>query len=459
MKKFGIFGVLFFFTQCISAQSTLQIGTTTVQVDTVITGLDIPWEVQWGTDSHLWITERKGLVSRIHPVTGVKTVVLDIVSSVHQQSESGLLGLIQHPEFETTPEVFLVYTYWQSGSVRERLVKYTYNGTSLVSPVVLLENIPGNSTHIGSRLLFLPDGTLLMTTGDAQNLALPQDLNSMAGKILRMHTDGSVPDDNPFDNSLVYALGLRNTQGLTLHPNGTLWMSEHGPATDDEFQQLFPGGNYGWPNVEGFCTTPSEIQFCADNDVIEPVLVWTPTIAPSDLVYYQNENFPEWNNSFLMTVLKDKRLVAIRMNEELEGVESENHYLVNQFGRLRDICVGPEKEIYLATNGQSWSNTQPNTHSIIRLKVVADNLGLTEYLNLIRIYPNPFKDKLTISLSSTSVEILTVKLIGTDGKIVYTYETVSEQLELPTHQLSPGIYILEILGSNGLYQLSKLVKE
>jgi aldose sugar dehydrogenase len=459
MKKFGIFGALFFFTQCISAQSTLQIGTTTVQVDTVITGLDIPWEVQWGTDNQLWITERKGLVSRIHPVTGVKTVVLDIVSSVHQQSESGLLGLIQHPEFETTPEVFLVYTYWQSGSVRERLVKYTYNGTSLVSPVVLLENIPGNSTHIGSRLLFLPDGTLLMTTGDAQNLALPQDLNSMSGKILRMHTDGSVPDDNPFDNSLVYALGLRNTQGLTLHPNGTLWMSEHGPATDDEFQQLLPGGNYGWPNVEGFCTTPSEIQFCADNDVIEPVLVWTPTIAPSDLVYYQNENFPEWNNSFLMTVLKDKRLVAIRMNEELDAVQSENHYLVNQFGRLRDICVGPEKEIYLATNGQSWSNTQPNTHSIIRLKVVADNLGLTEYLNLIRIYPNPFKDKLTISLSSTSEEILTVKLIGTDGKIVYTYETVSEQLELPAHQLSPGIYILEILGSNGLYQLSKLVKE
>lgn len=458
MKKLGIFGAFFFLAHSISAQSTLQIGTTTLQVDTVITGIDIPWEVQWGTDNHLWVTERKGLVSRIHPVTGTKTVVLDIVSSVHQQSESGLLGLILHPDFETTPEVFLVYTYWQSGSVRERLVKYTYNGANLVLPVILLENIPGNSTHIGSRLLFLPDGTLLMTTGDAQNLALPQDLNSLAGKILRMHTDGSIPDDNPFDNNLVYASGLRNTQGLAMHPNGTLWMSEHGPATDDEFQQLIPGGNYGWPNVEGFCTTPSEIQFCADNDVIEPVIAWTPTIAPSDMVFYQNENFPEWNNTFLMTVLKDKRVVAIRMNEELDAVESENHYLVNQFGRLRDICIGPEKEIYLATNGQSWSNTQPNTHSIIRLKV-QENLGLNAFDAKVTVYPNPITDVLSIDLSGFSHGEVTLKLVSQEGRVVYTQNTTETLVSLQMEQLSSGIYFLEVVHSQSAYQfVSKLVK-
>src|SRR5207253_7798708 len=137
------------------------------------------------------------------------------------------------PDFPATSEVFLVYTYGILSDIKERLVKYTYQNGQLGNPIVLLDSIKGNVGHCGSRLLFLPDKTLLMTTGEAHNGPLAQDLNSRNGKILRLNTNGSVPADNPIPNSYVYTWGHRNPQGLTLGPNGIVYSSEHGPTNDD----------------------------------------------------------------------------------------------------------------------------------------------------------------------------------------------------------------------------------
>ena len=359
------------------AQTTVNIGSTTVEIETIYTGLDIPWEIIYGPDGYIWTTERKGIISRIDPVAQTKTVILNIVSSVYQNSESGLLGMVLHPNFATNPEVFIAYTYGTFSNLREKLVKYTFNGTNLVNPVVILDNIIGNTTHNGSRLLILPDNTLLFSTGDAQNQLFPQDMNDLNGKLLRINLDGTIPADNPMAGNPVFSLGHRNVQGLLLHPNGKIYMSEHGASTDDEFQVAEMGRNYGWPNVEGFCNSSNEQTFCTANNVKEPLLVWTPTIAPSDLVFYQNAAFPEFNNKILMTVLKDKKLIAMQLNETGTAVLSQTHYLTNQYGRLRDICVGAQKEIYLATNGSSWSNTNPNTHSIIVIRPPND-LGIDD---------------------------------------------------------------------------------
>lgn len=450
--------IVFIGLSTLRAQTTIQVGTTTLEVDTVITGLDIPWEILIGPDNYLWVTERKGIVSRIHPETGVKTLILDLVASVHQQAESGMLGMALHPEFSLTPEVFLAYTYLDGASIRERLVKYTFDGSALVNPTVLLNGIPGNSTHNGARLLFLADQTLLMSTGDAQNLALPQNINSLAGKILRLHTDGSIPADNPIDGNPMYSFGHRNVQGLWLHPNGSVWMSEHGAATDDEFQVLIPGRNYGWPEVEGFCTTTAEINFCAENNVVEPALVWTPTVAPSDLVFYENPNFPEWHNTFLMTVLKDKKLISIRLNETQDGIEEETHYLTNLFGRLRDICIGTEKEIYLATNGPSWSNTQPNTHSIIRLKVVQSDLSIAQYYLDAELYPNPFLDLVKIKLAGGNETMNTVAVFTAEGRQVARVGAEGETVELDLTALPAGMYTVEIHTNSGLVVTKKIIK-
>jgi len=352
---------------CIQAQSSITIGSTTLGVQTLISNLDIPWEIIYGPDDKIWTTERKGIVSRIDPNTGAKDVILDLTSQVYQTAESGMLGMALHPDFTNTPEVFLAYTYSGFAGVSERIVKYTYDGNNLINEVVLLDGIQGNTTHIGCRLFILPDMTMLASTGDAQNPPNAQDLQSLSGKILRMNLDGSIPSDNPNPNSYVYSFGHRNAQGIAVGPLGKMYLSEHGASTDDEFQLLEINRNYGWPSVEGFCDLSGEITFCTANNVKEPLTVWTPTIAPSDIFFYDNPGFPEFHNRMLLTVLKDKKIIAIELSADGEAYIGEDHYLTNQFGRLRDICVGPNKEIYLATNGASWSNTNPNTHEIIRL--------------------------------------------------------------------------------------------
>jgi glucose/arabinose dehydrogenase len=181
-----------------------------------------------------------------------------------------------------------------SGNIKERIVRYEYSDGQLTDEFILLDNIQGNTTHDGCRMIILPDQTLLFSTGDAQNQPAAQNLEHLSGKFLRLHLDGSIPDDNPFPANPVYSLGHRNAQGLYLASNGIIYSSEHGPSTDDELNIIEPGRNYGWPDVHGFCDLPAEITFCDENNVKEPLEAWTPTIATSDIVYYDHDAIPEW---------------------------------------------------------------------------------------------------------------------------------------------------------------------
>jgi len=439
-------------------QTTMLVGNTEVDVDTVITGLDIPWEIIYGADNHIWTTERKGIISRINPETGVKSVILNLTNSVFQQSESGLLGMALHPDFPNTAEVFLAYTYGSFNTIRERFVKYTYNGSTLTNPVILIDDITGNTTHIGARFQFLPDNTILVSTGDAQNTSLPQNLNSLSGKILRMNTDGTIPSNNPDPTSYVYSYGHRNVQGMCLAPNGLIYLSEHGASSDDEFQLLEPGRNYGWPNVEGFCDLTSEQSFCNANNVKEPLTVWTPTIAPSDLLWYENPNFPELDGKMLMTVLKDKKLIALELSPDGTQYISQTHYLTNQFGRIRDICVGADKEIYLATNGNSWSNTTPNTHSIIRLKVTT-SVSLNEDIeSKMKIYPNPTDDFLNVCITAHNLNS-SAEVTDFSGRLIKSFKMESLNSSIDLSGLAKGSYYLKLTSEEGIKAVATFVKK
>jgi glucose/arabinose dehydrogenase len=453
MRKLFFLPALLIFTTLCFSQSSIVIGSTTIQVDTLVEGIDIPWEIQWGPDNHIWMTERRGRISRINPTNGQVSVILDHQNLVWEQSEAGMLGFLLHPEFDVTPYVFVVYTYGTSNNPREKLARFTFENNQLVDELTLLDNIPGNSTHVGSRLTFLADGTILMTTGDAQNQPSAQDLNTLTGKILRLNQDGSIPSDNPFGpNSFVYALGLRNTQGLYQLSDGRIFISEHGPNTDDEFMELLSGRNYGWPNVQGFCDTPTEQTFCNANNVVEPLVAWTPTIAPSDLIYYQNENFPEWNNKFLMTVLKNRMLVALDLNADMTAVNGQTEYLNDLFGRLRDICVGPNNEIYLATNGLFWSNSQPNTHTIVKLTPPGSNVGI-EPNNIAswHIYPNPTSGKIQIS-GSFKKDLKTIELVNASGQIVSKIVQNDFSEILIDENIDAGFYFIRLIGNNFVTQ-------
>ena len=443
-------------TVLIQAQSTITVGNTTLGVQTLISNLDIPWEITYGPDNMIWTTERKGIVSRINPNSGAKDIILNITGIVYQTAESGMLGMVLHPDFSNTPEVFIAYTYSGVSGVSERIVKFTYDGNELVNEVILIDGIQGNTTHIGCRLFILPDLTMLASTGDAQNPQTAQDMQSLSGKILRMNLDGTIPSDNPSPNSYVYSFGHRNVQGIAAGPNGNTYLSEHGASTDDEFQILEENRNYGWPSVEGFCDESGENAFCVANNVKEPLTVWTPTIAPSDIMFYENAGFPEFHNKMLMTVLKDKKIIALELNVNGESVLDEVHYLSNQFGRLRDICIGPNKEIYIATNGNSWSNTSPNTHKIVKLTPPTLGMNSNSALDELVIWPNPVNSLLHINESKTMVKVEVFNQLGT---LVLNLETNSNNLELDLSLLSNGFYFVKSTTEDGNFKQRKIIKK
>lgn len=361
----------------------ITVGNTTLQVREVIGNLDIPWEIKWGYDGFIWMTERPGIVSRVNVETGEKNVILDIQNTVYSgNNEAGLLGMEFHPEFSTNHILFMTYTFIQGNQIKERLSSFTYNINSetLENEQILLNNINGYTTHIGSRILALEDLTILISTGDAQDQPASQDVDELTGKILRMDISennfGGIPADNPIPNSYVWSWGHRNAQGLELAPNGIIYSSEHGPTTDDELNILVPNRNYGWPYVQGFCDEPTETDFCDQNNVVEPLVNWTPTIAPSDIIWYDHPSIPEFQNTLLMTVLKNKMLVRFEFSEDGQSVTNETEFFQYEWGRLRDICVSPDGKIYLATNGNTWPSQPPN--EIIELSNANYNVDVTE---------------------------------------------------------------------------------
>jgi glucose/arabinose dehydrogenase len=345
----AIFSVLVFIT-CKKGSSKSDNNQTEVTLtDKVLTpNLNYPWEILWGPDNKLWITERGGKISRVDPATGTVTSLFTI-SEVVSQGEGGLLGMVLHPDFTTTPEVFVAYNYLKSGDYTKKIVKFTYNGTTLTNPQVLLDNIPASSIHNGTRLAISPDKKLYITSGDASVSTRAQDKTSSAGKIQRINLDGSIPADNPIPGSPLWSYGHRNAQGLVF-VNDRLYSSEHGSGTDDEINIIQKGRNFGWPNVEGFCNTSTESTFCTTNNVVEPIFAWSPTIAPSGIDYYNNDAIPQWKNSLLLAVLKDSELLQIKLNTAGDKVEVVNTFYKNDYGRMRDVAISPDGKVYIITS-------------------------------------------------------------------------------------------------------------
>ncbi|MGN6488955.1 MAG: glucose/sorbosone family PQQ-dependent dehydrogenase [Devosia sp.] len=248
------------------------------------TGLSNPWEITWGPDDMLWVTERStGEVTRVDPFTGEQQTLLKLTDFSVDVQHQGLLGMALHPDLlkgNGNDFVYLAYTY-ETGTEaepapRQRLVRYTYDADAqqLVDPVVLIEGIPAGNDHNAGRVKVGPDMKIYYTLGEQganfggnyqkENRAqwLPtaeevaaKDYHTYSGKVLRLNLDGSIPEDNPEINGVrshIFTYGHRNPQGIDVSPKGNIYVAEHGPDTDDELNLLQPGGNYGWPNVAGF---------------------------------------------------------------------------------------------------------------------------------------------------------------------------------------------------------------
>lgn len=245
------------------------INQTGYETEILAENLDTPWAIDFLPDGKMIFTERGGQVSILENGTTKTVGNIDVV----EISESGLLGIAVDPEFSKNKYIYLYYTS-QSGN---RISRFTLN-EKLENERVIIDNIPSGSIHNGGRIKFGPDGKLYITTGEAGNSQLAQDINSTGGKILRINKDGTVPPDNPFGN-YVYSYGHRNPQGLAWNPsNGELYSSEHGPTRNDEINIILKGGNYGWPLYQ--CYESPE-------GYIKPIMCYSNfTLAPSGIAYY-----------------------------------------------------------------------------------------------------------------------------------------------------------------------------
>lgn len=314
----------------------------------VSSGLVHPWEMIYGPDQQLWITERPGRISRVDPQTG-KVTLLHTLSDVVAKGEGGLLGMALHPDFTANPWVYVVYNYNEGGNYREKVVRFNYANGALSAPQTIIDQIPAANIHNGSRLLVTSDRKLLVSTGDADNSANAQNTNSLSGKILRLNLDGSIPADNPNVGSPLWSFGHRNPQGL-IQVGDKVYSSEHGANSDDEINLIAKGRNYGWPNVQGFCNTTAEQGFCAVNNVAEPLFAWTPTIATAGISYYNSDYIPQWKNSLLLVSLKASKLTQLSLNPAGDKITGAKDFLVSEFGRLRAICQSPDGKVYLASS-------------------------------------------------------------------------------------------------------------
>jgi len=314
-------------------------------VGKLATGLVAPWGIDFLPDGTALITERD--TTKVLAIKHGSVRMVGRLGGVQPQGEAGLLGIAVSPTFD---EDSLVYAYFTS-PVDNRVVRMEYDGQRLGAPEVILESIPSGFIHDGGRLEFGPDGYLYVSTGETGSGPLAQDRSSLAGKILRITSDGEAAPGNPIPGSPVWTMGHRNVQGLAFDEQDRLWASEFGANTWDELNQIDKGRNYGWPLVEG----KGDLE-----EYRNPFAQWrTSEASPSGLAYL--------DGSLWMASLRGERLWRIPVNEN-GTIEQPEDYFVGDYGRLRTVVAAPSGNLWLATsNRDGRGNPGPQDDQILEV--------------------------------------------------------------------------------------------
>jgi aldose sugar dehydrogenase len=328
------------------------------RIETVAAGLEHPWSIAFLPDGRMLVTERAG---RLRIIADGKLLAAPVggVPEAYVHSQAGLFEVMLDPDYETTGWIYLSMAHGTAAANTTKVVRGRLQGNDFQDLEVLFSAHPRRNTpvHYGGRMAFLADGTLVVGLGDGFNFREDaQRLDSHTGTIVRIHRDGSVPDDNPFlgrDGALpeIYSYGHRNVQGIAFDAaNGVLWAHEHGPRGGDELNLILPGGNYGWPIATfGVDYTGARITpYTSWPGMEDPLVDWTPAVAPSGMTLYRGEQFPQWQGDLLVTTLvaRDVRRVSLD-GARVTGQER----LFREIGeRLRDIKTGPGGALYLLTD-------------------------------------------------------------------------------------------------------------
>ena len=319
---------------------------TEYNVEIWVKDLIIPWELIFLSTEKALVTERVGEVRLIE-----KGVLQDkpymVIDEVEPIGEGGLMGMAKHPDYPEQKYIYIMYTYRENRDVFSRVARYLDLDNTLEFDLIIADKIPASNVHNGGRIAFGPDGMLYVSTGDTWHSELAQDMESLAGKILRYTPKGNIPNDNPFPSSPIYSLGHRNTQGLAWHPeSGILFSSEHGPTGEfglygrDIINVVRKGGNYGWPLVLGVAKVLP---------YLDPIIMWLKTTPPSGMTF--------WDNYLFVATLRSETLIRIHLEQfdesyQVKGIDRlfAEDWDTGTFGRLRDAVAGPDGALYILTN-------------------------------------------------------------------------------------------------------------
>lgn len=322
-----------------------------MKVETVASGLIVPWELAFAPDGRIFVTERPGRL-RVIRNGNLQSEPVAEIREVKHLGEGGLMGLALHPKFAQNRWLYLAYLYDHQG-LKVRVVRYRETGSGLTDQKIIIDGIGGASVHNGCALKFGPDGKLYITTGDKAERALAQMMNSLCGKILRLNDDGSIPRDNPFVNRPgarpeIWSTGHRNPQGLDWQPGtNTLFSVEHGPSGfdggpgGDELNIVDKGKNYGWPIIHHRETKEG---------LVSPLLEYTPAVAPSGLAFYRGNKIPQWKNNLFFGCLRGTRIIRVVLNGR--RVVSQENLIEGEYGRIRAVASGPDGYLYFTTSNR-----------------------------------------------------------------------------------------------------------
>jgi glucose/arabinose dehydrogenase len=335
-------------------------------LEVIADDLTTPWSVAFLPDGGYLVAERRGEVQHLRP--DGSRVSLAGVPPTYFAGQGGFFDILLDPGFADNRVVYLSYAHGTpddngTGVIRARLTE-----TALEDSELILLSEPPRATpqHYGGRMLFLPDGSLLVTTGDGfEYREAAQDIDQQLGKILRINSDGSVPTDNPFASrggpaAKVWSYGHRNSQGLALDTaSGTVYMHEHGPRGGDEVNRVEPGLNYGWPAVtRGLDYSGAYVSpFTEHPDMADALITWVPSIAPSGLLVYDGDAFPAWQGSLFVGALVDKEVRRLELDDG--AVVSEEVLFPELDMRIRDIRQGPDDLLYIVTDEGSLLRVLP----------------------------------------------------------------------------------------------------
>lgn len=312
----------------------VQLHSPSADVEVIATELEIPWDIAFLPNGEMLVTERPG---RLIQLNKDKRILL--LNQPLSYGEGGLLGMTLHPHFQNNHWIYLYRAIKKDRRTVNRIERYRLDNRLLTDKVIILDDIPSAKYHDGGRMAFGPDGYLYITTGDAGQSNLAQDIHSLAGKILRLTEDGSIPADNPFGNA-IYSYGHRNSQGLTWDSLQRLWSTEHGPSGidggtgQDELNLIEKGQNYGWPLIKGMESRPNMKTPILESGIEE-------TWAPASALY--------WDGSVFFGGLRGSALYEAQIDKN--PIDLKEHFK-GQLGRIRTVVLGPDGYFYLTTSNR-----------------------------------------------------------------------------------------------------------